>query len=214
MGRSRRLILSGFLLAVVAAGQAHAHPHVFIDGGADLIFDEEGRLSALRITWIYDPLTSLFMTEDLGLPGTGQLTDQQRAELAAYQTEWHPEYDGDSYLLQGDTVHLLSGPRNSSAEIDKGQTVITFEREVLSPFRPEPEAWVEIYDPTYYTAYTITKTPEFIGNAEGCTAEIRTFEPTKDLAALQSSLFAIPADEDPEENLGRLFADKIRITCD
>ena len=56
------------LAACLSAGSAAAHPHVFIDGGANPVFDAEGRITALQVTWIYDPFTSLYMAEELGLP--------------------------------------------------------------------------------------------------------------------------------------------------
>lgn len=214
MGRCPILLAAILALALGAPDRSDAHPHVFIDGGADVVFDTEGRLAALDITWIYDPLTSLFMMEELGLSDTGPLTAEARVALAAYQTEWIPEFQGDSYLLDGERPVPLSGPREPDAEIREGRVVITFRRDLATPFRPAPDAVVEIYDPTYFTAYAITETPEIIGPHGGCTAEVDPFEPTEDLATLQMSLFDIPADEDPEENLGRLFADRIRIACD
>jgi polyphosphate kinase len=39
-------------LLVLAPSAASAHPHVFIDGGVDFMFDGEGRIESLRVTWI------------------------------------------------------------------------------------------------------------------------------------------------------------------
>lgn len=143
------------------AGPGNTHPHVFIDGGADLVFDGEGRLSKLRISWIYDPLTSLFMIEDLGLPATEPLTEAQRAELAAYQTEWHPDFEGDSYVYDGSREIGLSGPQEPDAEIRDGRVVISFTRKLDTPIPPSDQIRVEIYDPTYYTAYAVTEAPSY-----------------------------------------------------
>lgn len=35
---------------------ALAHPHIFVDTTHQLIFDAEGRLEAVRVTWDYDEL--------------------------------------------------------------------------------------------------------------------------------------------------------------
>ncbi len=82
--------LAAVLTVLAGAGGARAHPHVFIDGGVDFRFDTAGRLTDLRVTWIFDPLTSLFMLEDLGIAaeGSAPLARNDRARLAAYQTEW------------------------------------------------------------------------------------------------------------------------------
>ena len=204
------------LAACLSAGSAAAHPHVFIDGGANPVFDAEGRITALQVTWIYDPFTSLYMAEELGLPSDPDtpLSAEERASLARYQTEWAEGFEGDSDLTRDATPAALSGPLEADAEISEGRVVIRFLRRVETPFRPAPEAEIAVYDPSYYTAYAITDAPEAEGNAAGCSLTLESFEPTQDLAALQQSLFDIPADEDPDQDLGGLFADRIEIRCD
>lgn len=43
------LITAGLGFAVPQAPLAH--PHVFVDGGVDFVFDATGKLSALNVTW-------------------------------------------------------------------------------------------------------------------------------------------------------------------
>jgi ABC-type uncharacterized transport system substrate-binding protein len=45
--------LSSVWLALLAHPlPAQSHPHVFVDGGVDFVFDEKNLLSALLITWL------------------------------------------------------------------------------------------------------------------------------------------------------------------
>lgn len=39
---------------LLAAGPASAHPHVFIDAKADVVFDDQGRITAIRNVWRFD----------------------------------------------------------------------------------------------------------------------------------------------------------------
>lgn len=205
--------LVGLAIASLPAG-APAHPHVFIDGGVDFVFDAAGRLSALRIVWIYDPLTSMFMLEDLGIDPSSDLAPDARADLAAYQTEWDPGYDGDSYLWDGDRRVGLSGPRSAAANLVDGRVEIRFLRAIETPFRPEAGTIAKIYDPTYYTAYFVTETPRLEGAADGCRARVTPYTPSAPLAALQQRLSDIAADEDPADpDVGALFADQVHLTC-
>ena len=207
-------------LAVVlgaAPGMARAHPHVFIDGGVNFVFDGESRLTELRITWIYDPLTSLFMLEDLGIDpaATAPLGTSDRAGLAAYQTEWDDGFAGDSYLWDGARRIGLSGPNAPEAELIDGKVAIRFSRRLETPVRPGAETVVKVYDPTYFTAYAITETPRLEGAAAGCHAVVQRFEPSGPLQALQQSLARLPVDATPEtEDVGALFADQVFIACD
>lgn len=199
-----------------ASGQARAHPHVFIDAGVDFLFDAEGRLTELRVTWTYDPLTSLFMLEELGIAAVDDvgLEAADRGRLAAYQTEWVAGYEGDSYLWDGDRRVGLSGPLDAGAQLVDGKVAIRFERALETPFRPGAETVVKVYDPTYFTAYVITGAPRLEGAAGGCGARVVPFEPSGPLAALQRSLQSIGIDEDPaDEDVGALFAERVYLTC-
>jgi ABC-type uncharacterized transport system substrate-binding protein len=202
-------------LLVLTPAAATAHPHVFIEGGVDFLFDGEGRLESLRVTWIYDPLNSLFMLEDLGLPvDAPELEPADRARLAAYQTEWVEGYDGDSYLWHHGERIGLSGPLAPEAEIRDGQVAIMFRRDVATPFRPDPTTAVQVYDPTYFTAYSVTATPHLEGAPDGCRAEVVPYRPTRELADLQERLSEIPIDGDPDGDPGALFADRVMVACD
>lgn len=218
--KNRRLLAAGvaaLAAAALAAPPASAHPHVFIDGGVDFVMDEAGDLVALRVTWIYDPLASLFMLEDLGVTSLddADLTAEQRAALTGFQTTWDPDFDGDSYLWRDASRIDLSGPLEAKARIADGRVVFEFLREVATPFRPSPGATVRIYDPTYYTSYAVTEAAEIEGRSDGCRTEIESFEPTPLLARLQESLAAIPMDGTPEDpDIGARFAEKVHITCD
>lgn len=212
--RPRRTAVAGLLLVLATAGPAAAHPHIFIDGGADFVFDGQGRLAALDVTWIYDPFASLFMLEDLGIDPALALDEEARRRLAAYQTEWEPGFAGDSQLAIDGRPQPLSGPEAPTAELRDGRVVIRFRRSLETPVRPAPQAALSVYDPTYFTAYTVTEAPRLDGGA-GCAAEVAPFEPTSQLATLQRRLIEIPTDGDPEDpQVGALFADRILLRCD
>lgn len=199
----------------VAPAPVAAHPHVFIDGGVDFLFDDAGRLAELRVTWIYDPLSSLFMLEDLGIAADAEPAPAERAALAAYQTEWIEGYEGDSYLWRGATRVGLSGPREAAADLRDGRVVVRFLRSVEAPFRPGDGTVVKIYDPTYYSAYFVTEAPALEGAAEGCGAEVVNFEPSAELAELQQSLLSLPPDATPADpDVGARFAERVFVTCD
>lgn len=204
------------LALLLAAGPAAAHPHVFIDSGVDFLFDGEGRLTHLRITWIYDPLSSLFMLEDLGIAeaADGTIGAEAEAALARYQSQWIEGFEGDSYLwAEGERIGL-SGPLETRAAYDAGAVEIRFLRALAAPVEPGGEVLAKLYDPTYFSAYFVTLEPRVEAAPDACRAEVVPFEPTGPLLALQQTLFSIPVDEDPEEDVGHLFADRVYLRCD
>lgn len=211
-GRGRALVLAAGLLAALPAD---AHPHIFIDGRVDFLFDGEGRLAQLRITWDYDPMTSLFMLGDLGIDGSKPLSDEDRSRLAGYDTVWDAGYAGDTYLWNGKQAIGLSNPVAPEAEIRDGRVVLRFLRDVDKPFRPGRDARVEMYDPEYYYSYTLVGTPGLEGAPARCHATIEPYKPTTKLASLQRTLSAVPADQTPDQaDVGKLFTDKVRLSCE
>ena len=219
-GTGRRLLAAALVACAGGAllpAPAGAHPHVFIDGGVGFVMDPGGDLVALRVTWIYDPLASLFLLEDLGITSMADadLAPDQRAALAALQTSWIDGFEGDSYLWHAGVRIGLSGPEKATARIEDGRVLFEFLRRVETPLRPGAETTVEIYDPTYYTAYAVTQAARIEGAAEGCQTEIEPFEPTPLLAQLQESLAAIPIDGTPEDpEIGARFAEKVHLRCE
>ena len=76
--------LSSFCLALLVHPlPLQSHPHVFVDGGVDFVFDEENLLSALLMTWLYDEFESLYILSSYGMSvnSEGALTEADRQEL-------------------------------------------------------------------------------------------------------------------------------------
>lgn len=200
------------------AGGAGAHPHIFIDGGAQFLFDDQGRLAAIRVIWQYDAFASLFILEALEVDrdADGVLTEDETAKVVADQLTWESDFAGDSYLWHGDAPVPLAGPTSGTAALSESRLSVTFERALETPLAPGDAAvLVKLYDPTYYFAYFATHEPRIEGAAPAaCRARIEPFEPDSSLAALQGSLALLSTEETPEQqDVGALFADRIVLLC-
>ncbi len=209
------LVASGMALLATLPGQAAAHPHIFIDGGIDFHF-EGGKLTRLRVTWIYDPFYSLYLLQDEGIDsdGDGVLTEEEKARLAARETNWVEDYDGDSFLWQNEARIGLSRPVDATGDLVDGQVTIIFDRLLDAPVEPGDGLVAKAFDPSYYVQYAVTKPPRVIGAAP-CLAEVHPFVAEGALGALQADLSALGRDETPEmPNIGALFADQIMLVCD
>ena len=66
-GISLGMAVGAALGGALVAAPALAHPHMWLDTGIEVIFDAEGRASALRIRWGYDEFSSLVFIEERGL---------------------------------------------------------------------------------------------------------------------------------------------------
>lgn len=211
------LILAGLVAAT--AGPAVAHPHVFIDATVEVIFDAEGRASALRIGWTYDDLFSLVMVEERGLDPDydGTLTAEETARLSGFDMNWDPGFPGDTYALLGEAPLDLSRPKDWTAVYADGRITSTHLRSFDQPVDlGAGPLVVQVYDPGFYTAYGIVGTPVLTGR-EGCVAEV--FEPDRAaadaiLTAAIEELAGSPDVEGDFPAVGAAYAEEVRVTCD
>lgn len=213
-------VLLAFTLG--AAGPTPAHPHIFIDTGVEMIFDEDGRLAAVQVVWVYDEFYSMMAIDDYGLDPefTGELSEDARAELAEIYSNWDDGYDGDLYALRAGSRLDLTGPLEVEADLHEGRIVISHVRAFEDRVDPAIEpVTLRIYDPTYYTAYTVAREPT-IRQRTDCSAEVHGPDVDAAEARLQEKLDRM-AQEQPDSwdieqdfpEVGAQFAEEIRLTC-
>lgn len=212
------LVLAAVLATGLGAGPALAHPHAFTDTAIRLIFDAEGRAAAVEITWVYDELTSLMVVEDRGvdMDGDGQATEAERAVLQGFDQNWDPGFAGDFYLRQGGQDLALSQPFGQVADYRDGKLHSTFRRRIEPPVVMDAPLSMQAYDPTFYTAYSLSGLPQVEGRAD-CALRLVAADTAAAQQEFGAALAAIPPDEVPDESrfgdVGRLFADEVQVTC-
>ncbi|HKL68520.1 DUF1007 family protein [Salibaculum sp.] len=200
------------ILAMLTA-PAQAHPHLFVDADVALVY-EAGTLRAVRLTWTYDEFFSLLLTEDLGLDPDmdGQLTGAERATLSDAVLDWPEGYEGDLYVTQGGRPVQLGARQDASVAFEDGQVIERHTRPVAAA--APGDATVRVYDPGYYTAYTVVTPVTVTGNA-ACTAQVRRADLIAATEKVDELLYGMPQDEAevafPE--VGKDFADTIRVSC-
>lgn len=218
MKTGRAGIAAAALLAM--AGPAGAHPHMFVDTGIEAIFDAEGRLAAVRITWVYDELTTLMSVTDGGYDkdGDGALSEAEMEPLQGFDMEWGTDFLGDFQISRGaETLELVPGPQDWTSAWKDGHMISTHVRRLVTPVAPGLEPLVlKPFDPGYYTAYAIVGTPVVTGR-DDCSAQV--FEP--DLTAAQEALAAALDEYSPDQSLeemgylmiGESYAEEVQLTC-
>jgi polyphosphate kinase len=206
-------------LALTAAAPAAAHPHVFVDAGVELRLDGEGRLASVRIVWVYDDFTSMLLLGDLGLmpDRKDRLSPEAQAALQGFDMRWDEGFAGDTYLLAADAPVPLGPPRDWTADYVQGRIVTTHVRDVVAPVDPvAAPVTVQLYDPGYYTAYTIAVPPNVTGRAD-CAAQVFGPDTGAAMAKLEAALEELAGGGgDPETDfpaVGAAFAEEVRLTC-
>ncbi|MGO4907071.1 DUF1007 family protein [Pseudorhodobacter sp. W20_MBD10_FR17] len=203
----------------LGSGAAKAHPHIFIDSGVEAIFDAQGQVTALRISWAYDDFYSLLAIEDRGLDpdGDSHLTAEEQASLTGFDMHWDADYDGDLYVLHKGAPVAMGRPVDVTARYEDGIITSSHLRTLVTPVRPGPEGViVKIYDSGYYTAYTIASETVLTNALAGCAAQVYAPDLSEADEQLQAVLQEYQAGQSLEEDfpaVGANYADEVRITC-
>lgn len=182
------------------------------------MFDDSGLLVAVRIYWLYDSYSTLFLydTENLDQDGDGELNAADLEKVKRGETEWPDGYEGDTYLFVNGEKQALSRPVNAMAEQVAGRIGVGFELRLQTPQPMQGRhARLKIYDPGYYYAYSVPGEGMIIGDMPGCRVWVERPDRDAEMAKLQKDLQALSREETPSDlNIGAKFAEDVVMQCD
>jgi ABC-type uncharacterized transport system substrate-binding protein len=202
---------------LITAGTAFAHPHVFVDFQAEIIFDSQGRITHVRNVWRFDRAFSAYASQGLDKDGDGKLSENELAPLAKTNVDSLKAYAFFTYLKIGRQKLKLEFPDQYFLRIYDGHLTLFFQLPLTTPTPPGPITTLEIYDPEYFVAFTFAKKePITLYQAPaGCAARIQPPRPLD--AGIMAKLAAIPADQHdlPAELQGAAvdLSNVITVTC-
>ncbi len=149
-----RLALA-FLVALAAA-PAGAHPHVWIDGRADFVFNSTGRLTALGIQWGFDDLYSAFTVQGLDKNRDGKVDANELAPMVADMLKNLKAYDYFTVLHVDGRPANFAAPIDISAAYDKGIFMLRFTLPLAEAVDPNhSDVAFAMYDPSFYVAIEV-----------------------------------------------------------
>lgn len=174
------------------AGAAQAHPHIFIDAKATIVFNDQGELTSIRNSWTFDEAFSVWQVQGLDTDGDGITSSAEMQELADENVRGLAEYN--FYTSAGETASSLP-----FASMDDGQFVFADNRSTLNfgiepqgPYRIKDKLEISIADPEYYVAIAFGGPGDVtLENAPaGCAVHM---EPPREMSPdLQARLYELP----------------------
>ena len=200
-----------------AALPALSHPHIFVDAGLRLIRDAGGRVVEVEVTWRYDELYSLILTEDYGLDPDYdlQLTEAEIAETLSFDLNWSSGLEGGLELRQGVETLAIGAPEPVSLTLLETGQLQTTHRRPVSGAVAGAEIEAQIYDPEFYIAFEMILDVG-VADAPECEAELIRADLDAAYAALEDALDEIGGAVAAEDNfpaVGAYFADRVVIAC-
>ena len=196
IGRAHAWYLAiAIVAAIIASFPAWAHPHVFVEGHAEIVFDVQRRMAAVRNIWLFDKAYSAFASTGLDKNGDRKLSRQELVPLAKLNVDSLKDYAYFTYLSIGKTHLAFKPPTDYFVTEDKGQLTLYFTLPLAHPAPVADKTVLEIFDPEYFVAFTFPK-HDAVRLADAPAACSAAFHPPHVLdAAIMAKLAAVPIEQ-------------------
>jgi ABC-type uncharacterized transport system substrate-binding protein len=217
---TRRWAAGAALLATVAAaGPAVAHPHVWIEMRSDVVFNEQGQVTALNLMWTFDDGYAQVALEGLdangdGVYSAGELEPLTRENIASLK-------DYDFF-----TVLRFNGEKQAQGEVKEFGQIWSNDKLQLhlqvplkTPVDPTKGEFVaKVYDPDFFIAMDFAKDEPVtaIGPMpKNCELVLKPVPTDAEIEQTRAMLSTKGPEWKPEndEDFGALFAQPVSIQC-
>lgn len=195
---------------------AAAHPHILATARSAIIYSADGKVTAVRQTWIYDPAYSAFAMREIDKNGDGKASDEELAAYAKVQVAALGEFGYFTTIKANDKTVEIGEPREYGFE-QRGGVVLTlnFTLPLKAAIADANTLVIELFDPTFFAYFTLADDRDavrLVGAPQGCATTFAGPKPI-DLTHTRSIPAAFWAALDGSAEAGRQFVNRIVVTC-
>lgn len=201
-------------IAISAPAVASAHPHVWVEARAKVLFDKTGLISGIHNDWVFDAMYSAFAVQ--GLEKDGKLaTTKDLSSLAKTNVDSLAEYDYFTYAKADGHKLVFGKPIDYSLEErpDK-RVVLHFTLPLATPTKTGRAMSFQIYDPTYFVDFELAqKDPVALTNApSGCSDAVLGANPLV-VADGQKLAKSFDSGLTPSDDFAVKMAGRVIVAC-
>lgn len=187
-------LLSGLTVPQTAV----AHPHVWVDTQAEVAFDAQKRVSAVRHAWTFDDAFSVYVIQGLDENGDGVYTREELSSLAQVNVESLADFEFFTFMGVEEAEVEFDPPVDYWLDYnaDESRLTLNFTLPLKQPALVIGELVLEIYDPEYFVAFSVNEGDSIrlaSGAPDNCGVRVKPANEMDD--AFAAALAELPADQ-------------------
>jgi ABC-type uncharacterized transport system substrate-binding protein len=213
-----RIATLGLCAALLAwsTTAALAYPHVWITARAELVFNPDGKITAVRHAWTFDKAYSAFVTQGLDTNKDGALSSEELQQLAKENTESLVEFGYFTVVKANGAKQSFDVPRDPRMIFENGEVTLTYLLPLKSPAAAGKVLSLEVYDPTFFVAFSIADGKDAVvlagGAPKGCATTVSRPKPI-DTAQQRNLSEAFFETLTAASDFGGQFANRALVAC-
>jgi ABC-type uncharacterized transport system substrate-binding protein len=208
-----RNVLAASAALLMAAGAAHAHPHVWVTMTSTVIYAADGTVTGVRHAWTFDDMFSTFAIQGLESKQKGVFTREELQPLAEVNVTSLKEFEYFNFAKANGQKTAFADPVDYYLEHKDSLLTLHFTLPMKTPMKAQ-SLELEVFDPAYFVDFALAeKDPVLLkGAPAACKVSVgKPQEMTKELADRLSKIG--PSEQIPENTFGAQFANKILVKC-
>lgn len=154
---------------------AEAHPHVWVEARASVVYDEAGRISAVTHVWRFDEGYSSYLVQGLDENGDGVYSREELAELAELNATSLVDFDYFTFVTIDGRDQGFADPTGYALDHDGAAATLTFTLPLAEPTASRTALVLEVYDPAFFVAFRIADGEDAValnGGPTGCAIDV------------------------------------------
>lgn len=193
-----RILLATAVSAPLLPLPAFAHPHVWVDTRAEVEFDAQNRVSAVKHSWTFDEAFSVYVIQGLDENGDGIYTREELSSLAKINVESLADFAFFTFMGVEEATIDFTVPRDYWLDYNAKNSRLTlnFTLPLKQPALVIGDLVLEIYDPEAFVAFSVNEDDSIklaSSAPSNCGLEVKVAEEMDD--AFAAALAEIPSDQ-------------------
>ena len=220
MQTGRRAVLPALaIIAFGAASPAQAHPHVWIEMQSDVVFNDQGLISGVKLTWTFDEGYAQVALDGLDKNGNGTYDPEELEPLTRENLESLKDYGYFTHVRFAGKMQAMGAPAESGQTYSDDKLRLHFQLPLLTPVDPTKGEFVlKVYDPEFYISfnYLPDATVAVTGNMpKACKTVLKPVPTDAEVEQTRAMLSTKGPDwkPDEQEDFGAIFAQPVTIQC-